>query len=152
MWYIFGVQWISSEIGKPPERVYKIAHATSVDGIEWVKEGRLIISDKLNNLECQALPTVIEIAGVFHMFFCYREAYDFRNNSSRGYKIGYAFSNDLINWTRDDSNSGVEISDSEWDSKMQCYPHIFKMNENYYLLYNGNDFGRFGFGVAKMEL
>lgn len=151
MWYIFGTRWIKHAPGIQPDRVYKIAHATSADGIAWNKEGRLIISDKLNEDECQALPTVIQIENRFHMFFCYRQASDFRSNRSRSYRIGYAFSDDLVNWTRDDKNSGIEVSKEGWDSDMQCYPHVFDMDGDIYLLYNGNEFGHFGFGLAKLE-
>ena len=151
MWYIFGTRWVVHLPGTSPDRVYKIAHATSVDGIDWRKEGRLIISDKLNADECQALPTVIQIADKFHMFFCYRQSSDFRNNPSRSYRIGYAFSDDLINWTRNDENVGIDVSEEGWDSNMQCYPHVFDMDGDIYLLYNGNEFGRFGFGLAKLE-
>lgn len=151
MWYIFGTRWVAHTPGTPPDRVYKIAHATSVDGIDWKKEGRLIISDKLNADECQALPTVIQIANRFHMFFCYRQCSDFRNNRSRSYRIGYAFSDDLVNWTRDDENVGIDVSEEGWDSDMQCYPHAFDMDGDIYLLYNGNEFGRLGFGLAKLE-
>lgn len=151
MWYIFGTRWVTHTSGVPADRVYKIAHATSRDGMEWKKEGRLIIDDKLDADECQALPTVIKIADRYHMYFCYRHASDFRNNSSRGYRIGYAYSDDLIDWTRDDANTGIDVSAEGWDSEMQCYPHVFEMDGDIYLLYNGNEFGRFGFGLAKLE-
>lgn len=151
MWYIFGTRWIEHTPGMQADRVYKIAHATSADGIAWNKEGRLIISDKLNADECQALPTVIKIADRFHMFFCYRQSSDFRTNRSRSYRIGYAFSDDLVNWTRDDQNVGIDVSEEGWDSDMQCYPHVFDMDGDIYLMYNGNEFGRFGFGLAKLE-
>ena len=61
MWYIFGVRWLTSEQEPIPQRVYKIAQATSSDGVFWVRDSRLIISDRLNSNECQALPTVIKI-------------------------------------------------------------------------------------------
>jgi predicted GH43/DUF377 family glycosyl hydrolase len=152
MWYIFGIKWIkNAEKDGNPSRVYKIAHATSIDGINWKKDNRLIISDKLNENECQALPTVIKYNGTYHMYFCYREATDFRKNSSSAYRLGYAFSTDLINWQRDDSKVGIDISENQWDSEMMCYPHIFRCDNDVYLLYNGNEFGRFGFGIAKLE-
>ena len=151
MWYIHGVRWVTHTKNEPPDRIYKIAHATSTDGISWQKEGRQIISDKLNVDECQALPTVIKIANRHHMFFCYRQLSDFRKNKSRGYRIGYAFSDDLINWTRDDTDAGIEPSIDGWDSDMQCYPHVFKMDGEIFLIYNGNEFGRFGFGLAKLK-
>jgi hypothetical protein len=151
MWYIYGIEWTKNTKDEEPDRVYKIAHATSVDGIEWKKEGKRIITDKLDAEECQALPTVIEHNSRYHMFFCYRHATGFRKNKDRGYRIGYAYSDDLITWTRDDENVGIECSEGEWDSDMMCYPHIFKCNDKIYLLYNGNEFGRTGFGLAVLE-
>jgi hypothetical protein len=151
MWYIYGTKWITYSNGEPPDRVYKIGHAMSEDGVAWHKEGRQIISDKLNAEECQALPSVIKIATKYHMFFCYRESSGFRENSTKSYRIGYAFSDDLINWTRDDKNVGINVSENGWDSEMQCYPHVFEMDGGIYMMYNGNEFGRFGFGLAKLD-
>ena len=37
----------------------------------------------------------------------------------------------------------------DWDSEMQCYPHLFRCDEKVYLLYNGNAFGKAGFGLAE---
>ena len=34
---------------------------------------------------------------------------------------------------------------------MLCYPHVFSCDNQVYMLYNGNAFGRQGFGVAVME-
>jgi hypothetical protein len=151
MWYIHGTHWKPADETEPPARVYKIAHATSMDGETWVPEGRRLISDKLNADECQALPTVLEIDGRHHMYFCYRQATDFRKNKQRAYRLGYAYSDDLRNWTRDDSQAGIECSAEGWDSDMMCYPHLFRCGHQVYLLYNGNEFGRHGFGLARLE-
>ena len=153
MWYIFGTCWKKYSNSQEPERTYKIGHATSQDGIEWIKEeGRCIIPEILGPNECQALPTVVSIADRYHMFFCYRESVDFRKTRGRGYRIGYAWSNDLFNWTRDDAAASLEGTWGEWDSDMQCYPHVFKCDDKIYLLYNGNEFGRYGFGLAELKL
>jgi hypothetical protein len=151
MWYIYGYKWIVDPSEDTPQRVYRIVHAKSIDGISWEKEGRNIITHKLNENECQALPTVNHFNNRYHMFFCYREATGFRKIKERGYRIGYAYSKDLVNWSRDDDNAGIDISKEGWDSEMLCYPHIFKCNDKIYLLYNGNEFGRFGFGLAVLE-
>lgn len=150
MWYIYGTRWFENDI-EEPARVYKIAHAISNDGIIWQKEEKPIIANKLNENECQALPSVIFEKGTYHMFFCYRQPTDFRRNKERSYRIGYAFSNDLVNWTRDDDNVGIEVSNSGWDSEMLCYPHVFSFNSQVYMLYNGNEFGKAGFGLAIAE-
>ncbi len=151
MWYIYGTQWQKFSENEPPDRVYKIAHATSPDGINWQRDGRQIISDRLDANECQALPTVIQLNGTYHMVFCYRQAHGFRQDSSRGYRLGYAWSTDLENWIRDDSLAGIDVGAEGWDSQMQCYPHLFESDGKVYLLYNGNEFGRHGFGLAVLE-
>lgn len=151
MWYIYGSRWFSDSSKDVPDRVYKIGHATSKDGVLWNKEGRQLIDDKLNLNECQALPTVIDFDGKYHMFFCYRQAVGFRKNRESAYRIGYACSTDLTRWIRDDDCAGIDVSIGAWDSDMMCYPHVFRCEDNVYMLYNGNEFGRFGFGLAILE-
>lgn len=152
MWHIFGTGWKRSSADALPDRTYKIGHAVSRDGINWVKEeGRQIIVDRLGADESQALPTLIEIAGRHHMFFCYRQTFDFRKNKNRGYRIGHAWSDDLSTWTRNDDDPLLEVTPGDWDSDMLCYPHAFECDGKVYLLYNGNEFGRYGFGLAVLE-
>ena len=152
MWYIFGTGWKRYAPDAAPDRTYKIGHAVSSDGVRWQKEeARQIIPDTLGADESQALPTVIEVAGRHHMFFCYRQSFDFRANRDRGYRIGHAWSDDLLHWTREDDDPQLEIVAGEWDSDMQCYPHAFECDGRVYLLYNGNQFGRHGFGLAVLE-
>jgi len=152
MWHIFGTGWKKYSSELPPDRTYKIGHATSTDGINWNKEeAKQIITDCIGPDESQALPSVIELDGRYHMFFCYRQSFDFRKAQGRGYQIGHAWSDDLINWTREDNNPQLEGTLGEWDSDMQCYPHVFESDGKEYLLYNGNEFGRFGFGLAELE-
>ena len=153
MFYIFGVQWHKATKNEPVARVYKIGLATSTDLVNWKKnDGKQIIASFLNENECQALPTVVEFDGMYHMVFCYREATDFRTNPTRGYRLGYAYSNDLIHWERNDKKLGLplDLEGNDWDSKMMCYPHLVKVKNKVFLLYNGNEFGKFGFGLAEL--
>ncbi len=51
MWYIFGKHWLPAQDNEPPARVYKIAYASSPDGINWKnQEGKQIIFDASNSL------------------------------------------------------------------------------------------------------
>ena len=34
---------------------------------------------------------------------------------------------------------------------MLCYPFIFDHGGERYMLYNGNDYGKTGFGIAQLE-
>lgn len=150
MWYIFGKRWIRASEGAAPDRVYKIAHATSEDGLRWSPTGKPVIADCLHADECQALPAVIRYNGRWLMVFCYRQATDFRSNPERGYRLGVATSKDLVTWVRSDL---ILTGDSEpvgWDADMQCYPHFVQVGDRLCLLYNGNEFGRYGFGLAQL--
>ena len=152
MWYIFGTGWQRFADGAEPDRTYKIGHAVSSNGIDWVKdEATQIIPDRLGETESQALPSVIEIDGRYHMVFCTRESFDFRASKGRGYRLGHAYSDDLTHWTRDDDWIALSTGEGEWDSDMQCYPHLFACEGKIYLLYNGNHFGREGFGLAVLD-
>ena len=151
MWYIFGTAWIDAPSEPGPARVYKIAHATSADGLTWARDGRASVADAIGADECQALPTVFALDGLWHMYFCYRYATDFRTNPKRGYRLGYAWSRDLMTWRRDDAQAGLDVSAAGWDGEMICYPHVFRSGDRIFMLYNGNAFGRGGFGVAELE-
>lgn len=151
MFYIFGQKWCEETEEHAPERVYKISYATSDDGINWIKSNRCIIEDKVDENECQALPTVIKIGERYHMYFCCRHMIGFRTDKTKGYRIGYAYSDDLINWIRDDKNIGITTTGGAWDSDMMCYPNLVEVNGKIYLLYNGNEFGKNGFGLAQLK-
>ncbi len=152
MWYIFGTGWKRYAADQSPDRTYKIGHATSSDGVHWAKEeARQLIPDRLGPDESQALPTVVRIGTRHHLFFCYRESFDFRRTAGRGYRIGHAWSDDLRHWTRDDDWAPLHGTPGAWDSDMQCYPHAFACDGEVVLLYNGNEFGRHGFGAAVLR-
>lgn len=147
MWYLFGTSWASETIGEM-ERTYKIGVATSTDGIAWNPcGGRRAVPDRLGPAESQALPSVLRVGDELHMAFCYRETFDFRTNPSRAYRLGFATSHDGFEWMRDDSP--MEFPRLDFDDKMRCYPHLVIVGDRRFLLYNGNEFGRWGFGVAE---
>ena len=153
MWYMFGQRWVREAAAAVPDRVYKIGHAVSADGVDWVKgDGVQILPDRLGVDECQALPSVIFSGGAYHMVFCYRDVHGFRTDPAKGYRIGYARSTDLATWTRDDGLLGLTGQPGAWDSDMQCYPHLAVSGGATYLLYNGNAFGRHGFGAVQVQL
>jgi len=149
MWYVYGIEWKQYAPEAPPDRIYKIGHAVSEDGISWQKEGRQLLEDRFPE-ESQANPAVICFDGKYHMLFCYRQSFDFRTNRERSYRIGYAHSDDLVNWIRDDASVGIDVTEGTWDSDMLCYPDVFEVDGQIYLLYNGNEFGRHGFGLARL--
>ena len=148
LWYIAGRKW--KVVDGRAEPIYKIRMATSTYGFNWVKINKDLVESKLEEDEAQASPDVFFCNGRYHMFFCYRYSENFRGKEN-GYRIGYASSVDLINWIRDDSKAGIDVSDEGWDSEMLSYPHVFELDGNIYMFYLGNQVGRHGFGLARLD-
>lgn len=147
LFYIAGKQWVI--VNGKPEISHKIRMATSNDGLSWNKLNRDIIPDGWGVNESQASPDVFFRNGLYHMLFDGWIPSNFRETKTR--TIGYAYSKDLINWTRDDSKAGIKLSETGWDSKMVAYPHVFELDGETYLLYIGNEVGKYGFGIAKLK-
>ena len=148
LWYIAGTKWIATE--RVAEPVYRIRMATSRDGLRWERHGPELIPARIEADECQASPDVIFANGSYHMFFCYRYSLGYRGKK-RGYRIGYAKSPDLVNWTRNDARAGIDVSETGWDSEMISYPHVFELDGRTFMLYLGNQVGRGGFGLAELQ-
>lgn len=148
LYYIAGRKW--KVVDGRCEPVYKIRMATSFDGICWTKINRDLLPSRVEEDEAQASPDVFYANGKYHMFFCYRYSSHYRGKKN-GYRIGYASSEDLINWNRDDSKAGIDVSSEGWDSEMISYPHVFELNNKIYMAYLGNQVGRYGFGLAELD-
>lgn len=148
LWYVAGKTWLRGS-GRP-EPVYRIRMARSADGINWTKEGRDLLEISLEDNECQASPDVFELDGKYHMYFSYRYCLGFQSKE-RAYRIGYAWSENLTHWTRDDAACDIRVSDHGWDSESVSYPHVFRVGEQRYMLYQGNHVGRTGFGLARLS-
>jgi predicted GH43/DUF377 family glycosyl hydrolase len=147
LWYASGKAWLRLNGRLDP--LYKIRMAASDDGIHWVKHGCDLLEDRLGDRECQACPDVTYHNGMFHMFFSYRDCHNYKSKEG-GYRIGYAFSADMIKWQRRDETAGMKTSEAGWDSQMVNYPHVFMLDGETYMLYQGNDMGLSGFGIAKL--
>lgn len=146
MYYTSIIRW---EVGPTkPTILYNIRHAVSDDAIHWQKDGRIIIED--DSKGGVVAPTVFERRGKYVMLFGYRPAFE-EDGSTGRYKVGYAESDDLVNWERDDSKAGIEVSPDGWDSEMVCYPHVVEVDNRLIMFYCGNGFGEGGFGYAVAE-
>lgn len=139
MWYGSTIDW-KSENG---EMIHVIKYATSQDGDNWQKHG-LAIPYELGIAQAFSRPTVIKDNQGYHMWFSYR------SGDGTKYRIGCAHSIDGITWDRK-KDSGIDVSKDGWDSEMICYPFVFDHKGKRYMLYNGNDYGKTGFGLAVLE-
>lgn len=87
-------------------------------------------------------PYVIRRDG-FKMFYGY-------STEDCHYQLGMASSKNGLDWVREDDRLGLPLSDTGWDSTMMAYPAVFETDAGVFIIYNGNDYGYEGFGMAKL--
>lgn len=145
MWYLSCIRWEILE--NKPEPIYDIKYAESPDAINWQQTAKVAIALDADEGGLVSA-SVVKTNGVYKMWYGRRKKTDYRNNPQNSYRIGYAESIDGINWERKDAMSGIDVSSEGWDSEMISYPYIANVNSERLLFYNGNGFGKTGFGYA----
>ncbi len=142
MWYGSNLSW--GENQSDMKHVFK--YAESLDGVNWKRTNQVVVNLEHENEYALSKPWVIKEDNLYKMWYSYRA-----NGHITTYRIGYAESLDGINWKRLDSKVGIDVSKNGWDSEMISYPCVFKYNNNSYMLYNGNEYGKTGFGIAILN-
>ena len=139
-WYLSCVKWSTDDKGLLRHH-YHIKYAESDNGIDWNRQGKVAIDFEDEGEYAISVPSVIKENGIYKMWF-----------SSRGhkYKVRYAESSDGINFKRF-KEPALSGSGDGWESDMVEYPHVFMHEGLKYMLYNGNDYGKTGFGIAVEE-
>lgn len=148
MWYISCIKWV--KINDKDEPIYSIKYSESEDGINWSSNKNFAIKQ---NYEFESItnPCVIYEDKKYKMWYSTRGSKNYRSDKSSSYRIGYAESIDAEEWVRKDERAGITISENGWDSEMICYANIAIIDEKKYIFYNGNGFGKSGFGYAIAE-
>lgn len=140
MWYGSTTCWDAGN----GEMLHVINAASSVDGHHWHRKG-LAVPYELGVAQAFSRPTVARNAsGGYEMWFSYR------SGVGEKYRIGYAVSQDGGAWSLALSNAGITVSEDGWDSEMIEYPFVFDHAGRRYMLYNGNGYGKTGFGLAVL--
>ncbi len=141
MWYSSVETW---NIGNG-DMLAPIKYAYSSNGHNWIRKG-LAVPFELGIAQAFSRPTVVNnLEKGYDMWFSYR------SGSGGKYRIGYAFSNDQRQWILSLEKTGIDISPQGWDSDMIEYPYVFDHKGQRYMLYNGNNYGITGFGMAIFE-
>jgi hypothetical protein len=148
LWYTSGTGWVI--VNDKPEPRYQVKYAESEDGIHWTRNN-IVCLNYLFEGEANVRPCVIKDSGLYRMWYCFRGSIHYRTDKEQSYRIGYAESQDGINWIRKDDDVGIERSAEGWDSIMLAYPYVYEHKGRKYMLYNGNGFGESGFGYAILH-
>ena len=120
--------------------VYDIRHCESDDGIAFPEEGTVCIPPAGDEHRV-GRPWVVPTDDGYEMYFG-------AGSERVPYRLTYATSPDGVSWRRDDDALGLAPSADGWDSQMMAYPAVVGAGTSTYLFYNGNDYGRDGFGYA----
>jgi predicted GH43/DUF377 family glycosyl hydrolase len=142
MWYGSNLKWGKNH----SDMQHVIKYAESKNGIHWTRSGKAVVPLVHPGEYALSRPSVLKEKSGYSMWYSYRSVNDFD-----AYKIGYAESKDGLKWKRKDELAGIDVSTTGWDSEMICYPFVFDHAGNRFLLYNGNEFGKTGFGIAVLE-
>jgi hypothetical protein len=141
MWYGSTKTWDAGN----GEMLHVINYASSADGHNWNREG-LAVPYELGRAQAFSRPTVVgNIETGYEMWF------SDRSGGAEKYRIGYAFSKDGRRWVLALEEAGIGVSSDGWDSEMIEYPFVFDHKGQRYMLYNGNGYGKTGFGLAILE-
>lgn len=143
-WYNSGIRWEKTALGW--KHYYGIHYAHSHNGVDWICHPGMCLPFADEYEYAFGRPSVIHREDTYFMWYAHRAT---RNTDT--YRIGFASSVDGRHWERHDALSGIDVSPTGWDSEMICYPCVFEHQGRMYMLYNGNGYGKTGFGLAVME-
>jgi len=139
-WYPIDKGW--QYIDGLPYPSYNIWYTESNDGIHFTKEDNILCIDTKGSEYRIGRPRVYKENDLYKMYYT-------RDFIERNYIAGYAESKDGKNWIRLDNKLGIEKSKEGWDSQMCCYPVLLSYKNKKYMFYNGNNYGKTGFGYAE---
>lgn len=143
-WYNSGIRWEKTAEGW--KHYYGIHYAHSHNGVDWTCLPGICLPFADEYEYAFGRPSVIYREDSYFMWYAHRAT-----RTIDTYRIGFAWSADGRHWERHDALSGIDVSPTGWDSEMICYPCVFEHKGSMYMLYNGNGYGKTGFGLAVME-
>jgi predicted GH43/DUF377 family glycosyl hydrolase len=122
----------------------QIGYATSSDGITWTKyASNPVFSGDGAGFDSSNtwVGTVMKDGSTYKLWYL--------GNSGVGTdRIGYAWSNDGISWSRN-ANAVMATSVGKFDSSGQRDPAVLKINQKYYMYYTGYDGANYRIGAAE---
>jgi hypothetical protein len=149
MWYLSGIKW--QRIVGEFEAFYNVHHAYSPDGMHWTCAEKPALDLGLGEAGIGRAWICQSKIGL-GMWVCIRGPSDFRRPSAKAYKLRRtsAIAGDHWNSRTDPLSFANPASSEDWDSWMQAYPCVVPHRSDLILFYNGNGFGRAGFGYARL--
>jgi hypothetical protein len=141
MYYLSGMEFRFGPDGA--ESRYDLKIARSDDGVSWRRSGEVAIGLRDDETNISRI-TIDDLDGVLRGWFPVKRP-------GLGYRCGYAVSVDGERWERQ-AGPVLEVSETGWDSEAVDKMEVIRFGARLYMLYNGNQFGRDGIGLAYAEV
>jgi hypothetical protein len=156
MLYISGTGYIRDDDRYEP--VYTVKYAKSSEIMSWERfPDQVMPFQWTSDSICFSHPTFIPLDNMsFMVAACVRQSRDYRCGGSNSYKLVFGFTETLqkvhkLHFPKYDipqTITNVQVNFQE----MQAYPSFIRINDDILCFYNGNGFGRSGFGVARVKV
>lgn len=134
------------------ESFYILRTMASPDGVHWSADADPAL-DLAPGEAGLGRPCVLPGPDGLRMWFSHRGVERFRCADGDAYRLQRAVCADGRSWQRDASDLAWSPppGPGDWDSWMQAYPCVLPWRDGLVMFYNGNDFGRGGFGWAACQ-
>jgi hypothetical protein len=142
MWLGAGSAFV--DIEGVPYPSYHMAWVDSPDGLTFSSPDVRVHIDLGSDVYRVGRPRFCRYQDQSYLFYTY-------GTLDKGYHSGVAVTTDEPNTFKPLSVTGLAPSGSGWDGNSVCYPAPFAWKNKWYVFYNGNEYGKTGFGVAELE-
>jgi len=133
MYYVAGTEWVHRDLPR-----YNIQIATSDDGRNWQRDGRVAI-DFAPGENALARPYVYHDGTQWVMWFA---------SKGEAYRAQIAYSDDGLNWTRNPDGPGLLPTPGGPDADMLEYFIVLPHKGKRIVFYNGDGYGEHGICAA----
>lgn len=149
MWYVGGNEW--QRVNGVLEPFYEIRTTRSPDGLAWDARSNAAMPQGPGNRDGLGRPWIVEESDGLRLWFS-RRGRSYRSSGAGAYRLssvrldgeGFACG------AEEDMAFDNPPAAGDFDSWMQAYSCILPYRDELIMFYNGNDFGKEGFGWARL--
>ena len=139
MYYTSNLSW--KKVKGVPQPKYLIKKSYSKDGINWITKNEKAINFKNKSEIAITRPWIIKLNNKICMFYSVKKKfYEIKTSILKNDK-----------WNRKDLFK-FDGNDFQFDNESQEYCSLIKYENNIYMFYNGNNYGKKGIGLAIAKI
>lgn len=147
MWYLADCfpqsTWLINNDKGKMQPVYSERYLESQDLLSWDGAGQSVLDFASKDEHGLSIGSIWIDDGIYKCIYSIRSL-------SKGYRLGYAESDDGKKFSRKDAELKLDVTPGEFDSEMMCFAKLIKTKDKTYLFYSGNGYGLAGIGYAEL--